>query len=187
MRRLIRELRASQRGTAVIELALVAPVLAVAIVGIVDISNAYSRKLALEQGAQRAIEKIMQTTSYSTVENTLANEVQCQVNGSTTTTSTSGGVTTTTKTCNTSSTQTITVTWRLQCTDSSGTVTNETIANDSATFDTYSCPSGTASQAKYVQVAVTDKYTPMFSTHFAGFTSSDGTYHLSATAGVRWK
>ena len=55
----IRLLR-DERGAAVIELALVAPVLALMVIGIVDISNAYSRKLALEQGAQRAIEKIMQ-------------------------------------------------------------------------------------------------------------------------------
>ena len=55
------------RGAAVIEMALIAPVLALGVIGIVDISNAYSRKLALEQGAQRAVEKIMQTTSYTTV------------------------------------------------------------------------------------------------------------------------
>lgn len=166
------------RGAAVIEMALVAPLLALGIVGIVDISNAYSRKLALEQGAQRAIEKIMQTTSYSTVENTLATEAVCQVDGMN-----ADG------TCKSSpiTSSNVTVTWRLQCTSSSGTVTNQTIDNDSATFDTYVCPANTASQAKYVQISLTDKYTPMFSTHFAGFTSSDGTYHLSATAGVRWK
>ena len=45
-----------------IELALVAPVLALMVIGIVDMSNAFSRKLALEQGAQRASRKIMQTT-----------------------------------------------------------------------------------------------------------------------------
>src|SRR5438309_3226648 len=89
------------RGAAVIEMALVAPVLALGVIGIVDISNAYSRKLALEQGTQRAIEKIMNTTESSTVEATLADEVRCQVNGSTTTTSTSGSVTTATTSCNT--------------------------------------------------------------------------------------
>src|SRR5438309_10581374 len=104
------------RGAAVIEMALVAPVLALGVIGIVDVSNAYSRKLALEQGAQRAVEKIMNTTETSTVEATLAGEVQCQVNGS----STSGGVTT----CNTSPTQAITVTWRLDCTVS-GTTTSQ--------------------------------------------------------------
>jgi Flp pilus assembly protein TadG len=178
MRLIARKLFGDTRGAAVIEMALVAPVLALGIVGIVDISNAYSRKLALEQGAQRAIEKIMQTTSYSTVENTLATEAVCQVDGM----NPDG-------TCKSSpiTSSNVTVTWRLQCTSSSGTVTNQTISNDSATFDTYVCPSGTATQAKYVQISLTDKYTPMFSTHFAGFTSSDGTYHLSAVAGVRWK
>ena len=89
-------------------MALIAPVLALGVIGIIDVSNAYSRKLALEQGAQRAVEKIMNTTETATVEATLANEVQCQVNGSTT----SGGNTT----CNTSPTQNITVTWQLNCT-----------------------------------------------------------------------
>src|SRR3954453_13130746 len=119
-------LLANDRGAAVIEMALIAPVLALGVIGIVDVSNAYSRKLALEQGAQRAVEKIMNTTETSTVEATLANEVQCQVNGSTT----SGGV----QTCNTSATQAITVTWRLDCTDGSGTVTTQSTTS-SATYD----------------------------------------------------
>jgi hypothetical protein len=33
-------------------------------------------------------------------------------------------------------------------------------------------------------VTVTDTYTPMFPIHFAGL-NADGTYHLSATAGMR--
>jgi Flp pilus assembly protein TadG len=171
-------------GAAVIEMALVAPILALGVIGIVDVSNAYSRKLALEQGAQRAVEKIMQTTSYTTVENTLATEAICQVNGTTTTTS--GGTTTTT--CNSSpiNSSNVTVTWRLHCVDSSGHVTEQTSTN-SATFDTYVCPSGTASQAKYVQVALTDTYSPLFPIHFAAFNTSDNTYHLGAVAGMRWK
>lgn len=173
-----------ERGAAVIEMALIAPVLALATIGIVDISNAYSKKLALEQGAQRAIEKIMNTTESATVEATLANEVQCQVNGSTTTTSTSGGVTTTTTTCNTSSTQAITVTWRLDCTSSSGSVTTQTTTS-SATYDTYLTQTCSGTKSGYVQVNVTDKYTPLFPIHFASFTSGDGTYHIAATAGTR--
>ncbi len=46
------------RAAAIIELALIAPVLALATIGIVDMANAYSKKLALEQGAQRAIERL---------------------------------------------------------------------------------------------------------------------------------
>lgn len=164
----------NERGAAVIEMALVAPILALMVVGIVDMSNAFSRKLALEQGAQRAIEKIMNTTENATVESTLASEVQCQVNGSTT----SGGVTT----CNSSPTQTITVTWRLDCT-TGGTTTSQSTTN-SATYDGYvSACAGT--KAGYVQVNVTDKYSPLFPIHFAAFNSGDSTYHLSATAGTR--
>ena len=179
----IRQL-ANDRGAAVIEMALVAPVLALGVIGIVDVSNAYSRKLALEQGAQRAVEKIANTTENATVESTLANEVQCQVNGSTTATTTSGGVTTTTTTCNTSATQAITVNWRLDCTTGGATVSTTTAA--SATYDALvaACTSPSI-KAGYVQVTVTDKYSPMFPVRFAGFNTSDSTYHIAATAGVR--
>lgn len=167
-------LLANDRGAAVIEMALVAPVLALGVIGMVDVSNAYSRKLALEQGAQRAVEKIMDTTENATVESTLATEVQCQVNGGTT----SGGVTT----CNSSPTQTITVTWRLDCTVG-GTTTSQSTTN-SATYDGWvSACAGT--KAGYVQVRVTDKYTPLFPIHFAALNTGDGTYHIDATAGVR--
>ena len=174
----------SERGAAVIEMSLIAPVLALGVIGIVDVSNAYSRKLALEQGAQRAVEKIMNTTENSTVESTLANEVKCQVNGSTTATTTSGSQTTTTTTCNTSPTQTITVTWRLDCTTSG--ITTSTSTTSSATYDALvaACTSP-ATKAGYVQVTVTDKYSPLFPIHFAAFNTSDSTYHLAATAGVR--
>lgn len=177
----LKALRRDERGAAIIELALVAPVLALMTVGIVDMSNAFSRKLALEQGAQRAIEKIMQTTETTTVENTLTTEAVCQVNG----TNADG-------TCKTSpiSSSDVTVTWRRECTDSSGTLTQAPNSpySTSTDFDSTSnaCPSGTATEADYIQVALTDKYTPMFPIHFAGL-NGDGTYHLSASAGVRTK
>ena len=75
----LRSLRADARGAAIIELALVAPILGLMVVGIVDMSNAFSKKLTLEQGAQRAIERIMQTTANDTVEGTLKTEAVCQV------------------------------------------------------------------------------------------------------------
>ena len=170
-------LLANDGGAAVIEMALIAPVLALGVIGIVDVSNAYSRKLALEQGAQRAVEKIMNTTENSSVETTLANEVKCQVNGSTTATTTSGGTTTTTTTCNTSPTQSITVTWRVDCT--TGGVTTSTSTTNSATYDVLiaACTSP-STKAGY-------KYSPLFPIHFAAFNTNDSTYHLAATAGVR--
>ena len=167
-------LASDERGAAIIELALVAPVLALMTIGIVDMSNAFSRKLALEQGAQRAIEKIMQTTEVDTVEGTLKTEAVCQVNG----TNTDG-------TCKTSpiTTSNVTVTYRLECTDSGGTIAAQT-STDATAFDAFTCGSGTTREARYIEVNVTDKYTPMFPVHFASY-NGDGTYHMSATAGMR--
>lgn len=165
------------RGAAVVELALVAPVLLTMMVGVVDMSNAFSRKLALEQGAQRAIEKIMQTTADTTVEATLTNEVICQVNG----TDSNG-------TCKTSplTASNVTVSYRLECTASGGSITTQT-STDAVAFDSFTCAGGTVSNARYISVAVTDKYRPLFPIHFGGFNTSDGTYHLSAAAGMRTK
>ena len=73
-RRPMRNLARNQRGSVIIELAFIAPILATMIVGIVDLSAAYGRKLVLEQAAQRAVEKIMQTTGEDTVDDTIRNE-----------------------------------------------------------------------------------------------------------------
>jgi Flp pilus assembly protein TadG len=169
------KLLANQHGAAVIELALVAPVLALTVIGIVDMSNAYSRKLALEQGAQRAIEKVMQTTGTTTVEDTIKTEAVCQVNGMN-----ANG------TCKTSpiTASNVTVTYRLECTDAGGIMTAQT-STDSDTFNAFVCASSTDKESRYLQVAVTDKYSPLFPIHFASFTTADGTYHLAATAGMR--
>ena len=66
------------RGAAVIELALVAPILALMTIGIIDVSQAFGRKLTLEQAAQRAIEKVMQTTGTTTPEETIKEEAAAQ-------------------------------------------------------------------------------------------------------------
>lgn len=73
LRRLLR-LRSDERGIAIIELALLAPIMATVVVGVIDLSGAYSRKLAMEQAVQRAVEKIMQTTGEATVDDTIRNE-----------------------------------------------------------------------------------------------------------------
>jgi Flp pilus assembly protein TadG len=171
--RLLNRLRADERGAAIIEMALVAPVLALGVIGVVDMSNAYSKKLALEQGAQRAIERIMNTTEDTTVETGLATETVCQVNGMN-----ADG------TCKTSpiTTANVTVSWRLDCT-TGGTLTSQT-TTDSATYDDYvdNC-SGT--KAGYVQVTATDTYTPLFPIHFASYDTQNHVYNISATAGTR--
>jgi Flp pilus assembly protein TadG len=174
MRVRLPHLAANERGAAVIELALIAPVLALMVIGIVDMSNAFSRKLALEQGAQRAIERIMQTTANDTVEGTLKTEAVCQVNG----TNSDG-------TCKTSpiTTSNVTVTYRLECVASGGGIATQS-STDSDTYNDFVCASGTVSEARYIEIAVTDKYTPLFPITFS-FINGDGTYHLSATAGMR--
>lgn len=70
----IRSLARDERGTSLIEMAMVAPVLATLLVGMVDISRAYSAKLQLEQAAQRSIEKVMQYQADSSTYATLYNE-----------------------------------------------------------------------------------------------------------------
>jgi Flp pilus assembly protein TadG len=64
------------RGASIIELALVAPVLASLLIGMVDLSRAYSYKLKLEQAAQRAIEKVQAyqttTSTYGTLQSEAA-------------------------------------------------------------------------------------------------------------------
>ena len=71
---LVRNLRRDQRGIAIIEMALVAPILALVVVGMVDVSNGYSKKLQLEQAAQRTIERAQQTVISSTMGETLKAE-----------------------------------------------------------------------------------------------------------------
>jgi Flp pilus assembly protein TadG len=166
---MMRRIAFNERGAAIIELALIAPVLALGVIGIVDISNAFGRKLLLEQGAQRAIEKIMQTTQDETVDDTVKKEAVCQVNGANPDGTCKAGII---------STSDVTVTYRLECT-AGGTTTVYTgvaAATDCASNE---------KQAQYVSVTVSGTYTPMFSTHFASFNNSDGKYHLSATAGMR--
>ena len=58
----IRGLRRDDRGTSVIEFALFAPILAVTLMGVTDVSMAYSRKMSLEQATFRALENVAVAT-----------------------------------------------------------------------------------------------------------------------------
>lgn len=172
--RSIKRIASSDRGAAIIELALVAPFLALGVIGVVDMSNAYSRKLALEQGAQRAIEKIMQTTANDTVEATLATEACDQVDGM----DSSGNCLNTPIT-----TSNVQVSWRKDCTASGGAVTSTTYYTSSA-YDAGSC-SNSIREADYIQVAITSSYSPLFPIHFASYNGT--AYPITATAGMRIK
>lgn len=57
---MLRSLRSDDKGSAIVELALLAPILTGALFAIVDLGKGFNEKLVLEQVAQRAIEKAMQ-------------------------------------------------------------------------------------------------------------------------------
>ena len=45
------------------------------------------------------------------------------------------------------------------------------------------CDAG-ENEARYIELTITDKYAPMFPVHFSSI-HADGTYHISATSGIR--
>ena len=69
-----RRLLADTTASATIELAFIAPIIATMVIGVIDLSMAYSHKLNLEQAAQRALEKVKLTTTVQTVDATLKAE-----------------------------------------------------------------------------------------------------------------
>jgi hypothetical protein len=144
------KLRRDRRGTATIELALFAPVLATMTVGVIDMSMAFSRKLQLEQAAQRAIEKVMQTTGVDTPAATIIAEAADQAD---------------------IAAENVSVSYILECDQEPVEDYDAECADDE-------------SEARYIEVEVTDKYEPMLGITFAGL-DSDGTYHINAKAGMR--
>lgn len=155
MRRLLSRLRRDEQGAAVIELALTAPILATMIIGVVDISNAYSRKLAIEQAAQRGVEKIMQTTEDGTVDTTARAEIVA-----------TAGV----------PDANVTMTDQLECTNkTSGVRTTKSASDD--------CDDATEYQARYILVTVTDEFSPMFPIKFGA--NANGKYPIKVRVGMR--
>jgi Flp pilus assembly protein TadG len=72
--RTLRSLARDERGASLVEMALVMPVFASLLIGMVDLGRGYSAKLQLQQAAQRAIEKVMQTSASQTVIDSLKAE-----------------------------------------------------------------------------------------------------------------
>ena len=163
MRTLFTRLIRDRSGVATIELALYAPLLALMTIGVVDMSNAFGRKLALEQAAQRSIEKVMQTTGVMSVADTIVDEAALQA-----------GIPDDEKA------EKVSVTYRLECDDD-----DPQTSSDSDTFDAFTCPTGTVSEVRYIIVSVSDVYVPMFPMHFGGYSSADGGYPITSTAGMR--
>ena len=162
MKRLMKLWR-EDRGAAIIELAIVAPVIALMTIGVVDLSNGFNTKLKVEQAAQRSVEKVMQTTGVTDVETTIANEAICQFNGTM-----ADGVT-----CKTA-----------PMTAANVTVTHSLYCNGGATaVATPDCPTG-EKESRWIKVSVWTDYTPLFPVHFSGI-DAGGKYRIQASAGMR--
>jgi Flp pilus assembly protein TadG len=147
-----------ERGASIIEMALVAPFLATLVIGMVDISQAYSAKLKLTQAAQRAVEHAMQGEKTSSLYDTL------QAEGAA-----AAGV----------ATSAVTVKYWLEC---NGVNQNTSPATMTADFEKV-CTSG-QTFARYVTVDIQKTYVPLFSMRWAG-SNAGGTFTLHGTAGVR--
>ena len=156
MIRHLKSIASSERGASVIELALVAPILATLLIGMIDISRAYSARLQLEQAAHRAIEKVQQYQTTTSTYDTLRTEA-----------ASAAGITATATNP--------TVRYWLQCDNSArlyGTASETTC-------------SGTQTYQRYVEVTVTKPFRPMFGSRFFPRANADGTYTLTATAALR--
>lgn len=147
----------NHRGAATIEMGFLLPVLATVVIGVADISRAYSQKLLLEQAAYRAIEKVQQYQSTESTYSTLQTEVVTAANAA--------GFTDVT-------TSNVTIDYWLECN-----------GVRQSTYDS-TCTSG-QTYGRWITVDVTHKFTPMFASSVWPGSNADGTYTLHGRAGLR--
>ena len=67
-------LRRDERGASIIEMGIAMPILCTMLIGMVDLSGAYSAKLQAEQGAQRSVEYVQRNGFKTGQEDTLKTE-----------------------------------------------------------------------------------------------------------------
>ncbi len=161
MSRNIQRLGDSERGTSVIEFALAAPFMAALLVGVIDLSKAYSDRLELEQAAQRTIELVQQQRSVSSDYSVLADEAAA-----------AAGIR------KTSSNPAVNQ-W-LEC-SSDGGATWVSQGNNTITSQ---CPNDTDLPARYVTISIQKGFTPVLRSAWLG-TDSNGQYMLTGRAGIR--
>ena len=157
MRRLSTLFR-DERGSSLIELALVLPLLGTMLVGMVDLSRGYSAKLQLEQAAHRAIEKAMNGQKETAMFDTLVAESM-----------EAAGV----------AQSAVQVRYWLECNGVSQNSSASTMAADYEKKCSDNIP-----YARYVSVRIEKVYAPMFRVKFAG-SNADGTFTLVGRAGIR--
>jgi Flp pilus assembly protein TadG len=163
MIRLFNRLVRDERGASIIETALIVPVFSTLVIGVVDISRAYSQKLILEQAAYRAVEKVQQYQSTESTYDTLKNEVVSAA--------TSAGFTDVTP-------SSVTIDYWLEC--------NGVRQGNGSPGNGYDavCTSG-QKYGRWVSIDVTHNFTPMFASRRWPGSNSDGTYTLHGRATLR--
>jgi Flp pilus assembly protein TadG len=142
------------------ELAIVTPIFATMLIGMVDIGRGYSMKLQLEQSAQRAIEKVMNGQADKSTAAALKTEA-----------ATIAAVPETS----------VTVDYWLEC-DNVRKSTYDTTC-DSGSGVSGGGSSGAVSR-RYLTVQINKTFTPMFATKWLG-ANSDGTFTVTGKTGVR--
>lgn len=157
MIRFVKSLRQDERGASIIEMGFLLPVLATVVIGVADVSRAYSQKLLLEQAAYRSIEKVQQYYSSESTYNTLKNDAVSAANDAGFSDVTASNVT---------------VDYWLEC---SGV--------RQSTYD-MSCSTGPVT-ARFISVDVTHNFTPMFASSKWPGSNSDGSYTLHGRAELR--
>jgi Flp pilus assembly protein TadG len=163
MMRFALRLGSDERGASIIEMALLLPVMSTLVIGVADISRAYSQKLLLEQAAYRAVEKVQQYQASESTYDTLKNEVVSAA--------TDAGFTDVT-------TDNVKIDYWLECNgvrQGDGTPGNG--------YDT-SCATDSAT-ARWITIDVTHSFTPMFASSRWPGSNNDGTYTLHGRAGLR--
>lgn len=161
MRRLS-SIRRDRRGGATVELAMILPVLIYMLLGALDIGRAYSQKLVLTQASQRSIEKVMQSSFQTTAVDSLKAEAASAA--------TASGVNATASD--------VVVDYWLQCNGVRQTTGGQDVAYNGV------CPSSQA-YARYLNVQITAKYTPMFAKLKWAAANTDGTFTIKGKAGIR--
>lgn len=152
------------RGASVIEFALAAPFIATLLLGMIEVSRAYSDRLMLEQAAQRTIEKVQQQRAVSSDYSSLRDEAAAAASVSR---------------------NNVVVRQWLECTptDGAGNPTGSPVSQGENSL-TNQCPNGTDIPSRYVTVAITKTFTPVVGARYLG-ANDDGSYTLAGEAGVR--
>ncbi|MEO6360815.1 MAG: TadE/TadG family type IV pilus assembly protein [Sphingomicrobium sp.] len=163
MTRNLHPILTDERGTSLIEMALVMPILAGLAVGMVDIARGYSAKLALEQSANRAIEKVQQYQSNKDTYSLLKAEASDAARDAGFTTAADSDVA---------------IDYWLEC---NGIRSGNGTAGNGYNDD---CNPG-QTYARFITVSITQKYKPMFGTKYFPSANSDGTYTINGKAGIR--